>query len=59
MAINLLTLWGMEIPFAYGLSRWLALGTLGVWWGRTIANVANGLFFFIWFRRGLWKLRKV
>ncbi|HEY44314.1 MAG TPA: MATE family efflux transporter [Anaerolineae bacterium] len=59
MAINLLTLWGMEIPFAYGLSRWLALGILGVWWGRTIANVANGLFFFIWFRRGRWKLRQV
>lgn len=59
MAINLFTLWGMEIPFAYGLSRWLALGTVGVWWGRTIANVANGLFFFIWFRRGRWKLRKV
>jgi len=59
MAINLFTLWGMEIPFAYLLSRWLALGTLGVWWGRTIANVANGLFFLIWFRRGRWKLRKV
>jgi Na+-driven multidrug efflux pump len=59
MAINLFTLWGMEIPFAYGLSRWVALGTLGVWWGRAIANVANGLFFLIWFRRGRWKLRKV
>jgi putative MATE family efflux protein len=59
MAINLFTLWGMEVPFAYGLSRLLALGTLGVWWGRTIANVANGLFFFIWFRRGRWKLRQV
>lgn len=59
MAINLLTLWGMEIPFAYGLSRWLALGTIGVWWGRTIANLANGLFFFIWFRRGRWKLREI
>lgn len=59
MAINLFTLWGMEIPFAFGLSRWLALGTLGVWWGRTIANVANGIFFLIWFRRGRWKLREV
>jgi Na+-driven multidrug efflux pump len=59
MAINLFTLWGMEIPFAYGLSRWLSLGTLGVWWGRTIANIANGLFFLIWFRRGRWKQRKV
>jgi putative MATE family efflux protein len=59
MAINLLTLWGMELPFAFGLSRWLGLGATGVWWGRAIANLANGLLFAIWFRRGRWKEREV
>jgi Na+-driven multidrug efflux pump len=58
-AINLLTLWAMEVPIAYVLSRWLALGITGVWWGRAIANVANGVFFAIWFRRGKWKERDV
>jgi putative MATE family efflux protein len=59
MAINLLTLWGMELPLAFGLSRWLALGATGVWWGRALANLANGLMFALWFRRGKWKERDV
>jgi putative MATE family efflux protein len=59
MAINLFTLWLMEIPFAYGLSRWLGLGATGVWWGRAIANLANGLFLAFWFSRGRWKRREV
>ena len=59
MAINLLTLWGMELPIAYGLSQWLGFGVTGVWWGRAAANLANGLLFAIWFRRGKWKEREV
>jgi putative MATE family efflux protein len=59
MAINLLTLWGMEVPVAFGLSRWLGLGVTGVWWGRAIANLANGALFAAWFRRGKWKDREV
>ena len=59
MAINLLTLWGMELPVAYVLSRWLGWGPTGVWWGRAVANLANGLLFAIWFRRGRWKEREV
>ena len=59
MAINLLTLWGMELPLAFGLSRWLGLGATGVWWGRALANLANGLLFAFWFRRGKWKERDV
>ena len=55
MTINLITLWGMELPLAYGLSRWLGLGATGVFWGRALANLANGLFFAVWFRRGGWK----
>jgi putative MATE family efflux protein len=57
MTINLITLWGMELPLAYGLSRWLGLGATGVFWGRALANLANGLFFAVWFRRGGWKRR--
>jgi len=59
MAINLLSLWGMEVPIAYGLSRWLGLGVTGVWWGRAVANLANGLLFAFWFRRGRWKQKEV
>jgi putative MATE family efflux protein len=59
MAVNLLTLWGLEIPAALALSRWLGLGATGVWWGRAVANVANGLLFMAWFMRGKWKEREV
>jgi Na+-driven multidrug efflux pump len=59
MAINLVTLWGMEVPVAYSLSRWVGLGVNGVWWGRALANCANGLLFALWFRRGRWKQQEV
>jgi putative MATE family efflux protein len=59
MTINLITLWGMELPLAFGLSRWLGLGATGVWWGRALANLANGLLFAVWFRRGGWKRKDV
>jgi putative MATE family efflux protein len=59
MAINLLTLWGLEVPIAFLLSRGVGLGTTGVWWGRVVANLANGLVFALWFRRGKWKEREI
>ncbi|RLD06438.1 MAG: hypothetical protein DRI56_08080 [Chloroflexota bacterium] len=59
MVVNLITLWGMEVPFAYGFANWLGLGLTGIWWGRAIANTANGLLFAGWFRLGRWKKRKV
>jgi putative MATE family efflux protein len=59
MTVNLVTLWGIEVPFAYALSQWLGLGLQGIWIGITIANIANGIFFAVWFRRGKWKLREV
>jgi putative MATE family efflux protein len=59
MAINLITLWGMEVPVAYGLSQWAGLGVTGIWWGRAVANLANGLLFAFWFRRGRWKQKEV
>lgn len=59
MVINLLSLWATEVPIAYGLSRILGLGVSGVFWGRSIANVANGLMFAFWFNLGRWKEREV
>jgi putative MATE family efflux protein len=59
MVVNLITLWGVEVSFAYVLSRWAGLGATGVWWGRSIAGFANGLLFAIWFSRGKWKEKEV
>ncbi|MCP4544145.1 MAG: MATE family efflux transporter [Chloroflexi bacterium] len=59
MVVNLVTLWGIEAPMAFGMAQWLGLGITGIWWGRVIANAANGLLFAIWFRLGRWKRREV
>jgi Na+-driven multidrug efflux pump len=59
MTINLISLWGVEVAVAFGLSHWLGLGHTGIWWGRAIANLANGLLFVLWFRRGKWKQKDV
>jgi putative MATE family efflux protein len=59
MVVNLISLWGMELPVAFGLSRFVGLGTTGIWWGRAVSNLANGLMFAFWFRLGRWKHRDV
>jgi len=59
MVINLLTLWGVQIPLAWVLSQTLGWGTAGLWVGISAANVANGVLFVYWFRRGRWKQRVV
>jgi putative MATE family efflux protein len=55
MAVNLISLWGVEVSVALALSRWLGLGVTGIWWGRAIASLVNGALFVLWFRRGKWK----
>lgn len=59
MMVNLLSLWVIEVPAAYGLAHWLSWGINGIWWGRAIANLSNGVFFALWFRRGAWKKKKL
>jgi Na+-driven multidrug efflux pump len=57
MGINLLSLWGVEVAVAWALAQGLGWGMIGVWWGRTLANLTNGVLFGLWFRRGAWKLK--
>jgi Na+-driven multidrug efflux pump len=59
MVINLLTLWGIQIPLAWILSQLLGWGTNGLWAGISVANLANGVIFALWFQRGRWKHRQV
>jgi putative MATE family efflux protein len=55
MGINLVSLWGVEVALAWALSHGLGWGIAGIWWGRALANLANGLLLGLWFRRGRWK----
>jgi putative MATE family efflux protein len=57
--VNLLTLWGLQLPVAAALSQGLGFGLVGIWVGRAVANAANGLLLAAWFGRGRWKEREV
>jgi putative MATE family efflux protein len=59
MVVNLVSLWGVEVGVSYLLSTALNLGATGIWWGRAIAGVVNGLMFALWFRLGRWKGQRV
>ena len=59
MVVNLFTLWGIEVTLSYGFAKWVGLGITGIWWGRAMANIANGLLCAVWFRLGRWKRREV
>lgn len=53
--INLLALWGIQVPVTLFLTH--ILGLPGVWLGWAIGSVANGLLLSYRFRRGRWHLR--
>jgi putative MATE family efflux protein len=57
--VNLVTLWGLQLPIAFVLSQWFGFGLAGIWLGRAVANAANGLLLAAWFRQGRWKEREV
>ena len=59
MVVNLFSLWGIEILLSYALIHLAGLGVVSVWWGRAIANIANGIILIIWFKLGRWKKREV
>ncbi len=59
MSVNLLTLWGIEVPLSYLLSQIFGLDLTGIWFGISTANLANGLLFAYLFRKGKWKQREV
>ncbi len=57
MFINLISLWLIQIPLAYFLSRFW--DTTGIWIALALANMSNGLMMGFWFKRGRWKTRMV
>ena len=51
MVFTVLILWGVQIPLAVLLSRYLGMGLEGVWWGIAAANTVHGLVTVWWFQR--------
>jgi putative MATE family efflux protein len=57
--INLCCYWLVQIPLAYGLSRFAGMGARGVFLAITIAESLIAVVGMLAFRRGRWKERKV
>jgi len=57
MWVNILAVWGLQLPLCWALSR--AVGPQGLWIGMGIAAVLS-LGLILWrFRRGYWRERVV
>ncbi len=59
MIITILSLWGLQVPLAVGLSKLWHPATHGIWWAIAIAMVVNGLLTAAWFQTGRWRHKKV
>lgn len=57
--INLVVLWGFQLPLAYFLANHAGLGAIGVFWAITIAHSVHALVSMWVFRKGKWKLVEV
>lgn len=57
--INLVVLWGIQLPLAYVLANTFNLGAMGVFWAITIAHSLHALVSMWVFNKGKWKLVNV
>lgn len=57
--INLVSLWGMQVPVAYLLADVLDYPVQTVWWSICLAMLVNALLSTIWFERGGWRNKRV
>jgi len=57
MVITLVTLWGLQVPLAFFLSRSPGLAESGIWWTMVMASALHASLIGFWFARGKWKNR--
>ncbi|MBA7675139.1 putative FMN/FAD exporter YeeO [subsurface metagenome] len=59
MLVVLLSIWGVQVPLAFFLSRYTVLGVYGTRWGFVSATVVRAVIYAIYFKVGRWKRKKV
>ena len=59
MLATLVTMWGVQLPMAYFLSRLTTLGVYGVRWSMVIALAMRAVTYVIYFWLGRWKRKRV
>ncbi len=56
---TMITMWGIQMPLAYLLSRFGTLGVFGVRWAMVSAVVVRATVYAVYFKLGRWKGKKV
>jgi putative MATE family efflux protein len=59
MIISIAVMWAAQIPVAFVLSRYTGLGVYGIRWAMVVSTAVGTIVYFIYFRLGRWKHKKV
>ncbi|MGI4869543.1 MAG: MATE family efflux transporter [Janthinobacterium lividum] len=59
MLLTIISVWGLQFPVAWYLSRHTALGFRGLWWSFVVANVLSALIALAWYLRGSWQAKRL
>ena len=59
MVTTLISMWGVQVPAAYLLTRFTELGMFGVRWGLVSGVVVRASIFTAYFKAGRWKRKQV
>jgi len=59
MILSLITLFIVQFPFAYILSKHTTLGFEGIYWAFPITNIIMAIGTVIWFSKGSWKKKNI
>jgi len=54
MILTIISVWVLQFPIAWYLSRHTGLGFQGIWWSFVISNVLSALLAGVWYLRGQW-----
>ncbi|MBA7675324.1 putative FMN/FAD exporter YeeO [subsurface metagenome] len=59
MLTTLVSMWGVQVPLSYFLTRFTNLGMYGVRWGLVTGIIVRSVIFAVYFKVGRWKRKQV
>jgi Na+-driven multidrug efflux pump len=59
MLVMLTMMWLVQLPLAFILSRYTALGAFGVRWAVAASFIAAAIAYLIYFRAGRWQRKRL
>ncbi len=59
MVLAIVSLWVLQFPLAYILSKHTTLGLEGIWWAFPVGNIIVTVVTVLWFMQGSWKAIKL